>query len=98
MEEHYTTAVKGGGRRMTGRCRPCALEWQRGANDRQAAKRRGSDYVKPVIKDHIHPVVDGHRVCLTCEENKPVSAFYEDRSVSSGYQTVCKDCKRAARG
>jgi hypothetical protein len=97
MEQAYQVSVGDGKYRRTGRCIECTKKKQKIANDKMAAKRRGPDYVKPVIKDHIHPVVDGQRVCLECEENKPVSSFYEDRSVFSGYQTVCKDCKRAAR-
>lgn len=97
MSEAHRVKTKEGPLRRTGWCVECAKKKQKVANDKQAAKRRGLDYVKPVIKDHIHPVVDGHRVCLTCEENKPVSEYYSDKSVSSGYQTVCKDCKRTAR-
>jgi hypothetical protein len=88
---------KGEKRRRTGWCEPCAKKKERARIAKFRDSHRSPDYVKPVIKDHIHPVVDGQRVCLECEENKPVASFYEDRSVSSGYQTVCKDCKREAR-
>jgi hypothetical protein len=88
---------KGEKRRRTGWCVPCAQQRERDKVAAIRAKQRGPDYVPRVPKDHIHPVVDGHRVCLTCEENKPVSEYYTDKTVASGYQTACKDCKREAR-
>lgn len=97
MGENYTTAVKGGGRRLTGRCRPCALAIQREANDAQAAKRRGPDYVLPIIKDQAFPVIDGQRQCALCGEWKPVENFYVDSTVASGIACTCKICYQDRR-
>jgi hypothetical protein len=97
MEEAHTVAKKGGGRRLTGRCRPCALALQRAANNKQAAKWRGPDYVLPAIKDQESFVVDGVRQCLSCDEAKPLSSFYEDHTVASGYQAVCRACRGRER-
>jgi len=88
---------RGEGRRLTGRCLPCARALQRKANAKQAEKWRGPDYVLPSIKDQENPVVDGVRVCLTCGESKPVLSFYEDQTVESGYQVVCRVCRKIER-
>lgn len=99
MAEAHRMKTKDGSRR-TGRCVPCALAKQREANDRQATKRRGADYVPPGIKDRLSPVVDGERRCLVCNEVKSLAEFYVEPSVSSGYQSQCIKCalirKRAA--
>lgn len=93
----HRAKVKGGGSRRTGRCVPCALGKQREANDRQAAKRRGPDYVLPVIKDQAFPVVDGKRQCAFCGEVKPVDEFFVDDSVASGFYVICKPCHQDRR-
>lgn len=97
MEEAHRVKVKGGGTRRTGRCIPCAKAKQREANDRQAAKRRGEDYVLPVPKDQLFPVVDGKRQCALCGEVKLVEDFFADPTVSSGLLTVCKSCHQDRR-
>lgn len=96
MEENYRIRVKNG-YRLAGRCRPCHLANQREANDRQAAKTRGPDYVLPVSKESLSPVTDGHRKCLDCDLIKLLSEFYVDKTVSSGYQSSCKACRSSAR-
>lgn len=97
MEEAHRVKTKGGGARRTGRCVPCAQQKQREANDRQAAKRRGPDYVLLVPKDVLFPVVDGQRTCSVCSETKALEEFYVDRSVTSGFQNACKVCRSGER-
>ena len=93
MEEAHRVKVKGGGTRRTGRCVPCARAKQREANDRQAAKRRGPDYVLPVIKDQAFPVLpDGTRQCALCGEVKSLENFYKNSTVKSGYDSSCVPC------
>jgi hypothetical protein len=96
MKENYRIKVKNG-YRLAGRCRSCHLAKQREANDRQAAKTRGSTYVLPVSKQSLSPVIDDHRVCLSCNLLKSLLEFYADDTVSSGYQSSCKECRRYER-
>jgi len=37
------------------------------------------------------------KVCGTCKEEKPLSAFYKNRSVKDGLEASCKSCRRKAR-
>lgn len=36
------------------------------------------------------PVVDGHKTCSRCRENKPVSDFYS--RIRGGYSAACRAC------
>ena len=38
-------------------------------------------------------IVDGHKPCSKCKENKPVKCFSPDPSTSSGLRSQCKECR-----
>jgi recombination endonuclease VII len=80
-----------------GRCCPCGREIARIRTARNRAKNRDVDYVLPEIKDQSFPVVDGKRECSECGVIKEVSAFYREKTVSSGRQNVCIVCRRFSR-
>jgi Recombination endonuclease VII len=80
-----------------GRCGPCGRDLARVRTARNRAKNRDVDYVLPEIKDQSFPVVDGKRECSGCGLVKDVILFYKEKTVSSGYQNVCMDCRRAGR-
>lgn len=43
---------------------------------------------------------DTHRICGTCQESKPLEAFYKDGKDGNGnvrYRRDCKDCYKVTR-
>lgn len=90
-EEHFLGKVP------QGRCIPCGRELASERTARHRSKQRGPDYVLPGLKSQTFPVVDGSRECSLCGELKFVGFFHKDRTVSSGYMTVCKSCRAVQR-
>lgn len=40
-----------------------------------------------------HRVIDGKKICTTCNQNKPVKLFNKDNRLSAGYTAQCKSCR-----
>jgi hypothetical protein len=40
-------------------------------------------------------IIDGMKVCSKCKENKPVSAYHNDRLNKRGINNFCKECVNA---
>lgn len=36
----------------------------------------------------------GYQICGKCKTEQPLDNYYHDKSKSSGYMTVCKECRR----
>jgi hypothetical protein len=34
------------------------------------------------------------KICLDCKDNKPLSEYYKDKNVKSGYMSKCKQCRK----
>lgn len=43
------------------------------------------------------PVIDGHRICTKCLENKPVNQYGRAIHRNDGYEPTCRACKSARR-
>ena len=33
------------------------------------------------------------KVCKKCKQNKPLTEYHKDKSISDGYRNVCKSCR-----
>lgn len=38
------------------------------------------------------PIVDGQKICSSCKTIKPISEFYKDTHMTTGYKSMCKPC------
>jgi len=73
--------------RYSAYCKWCT----RNANNesyRKTSDRQGRPKVPATM-----PVIDGHKRCIECYENKPISEFYRH---GNGYRPACKACKSDA--
>lgn len=86
------------GGKLQGRCLTCGPAKRNADHARRMAELRGPDYVLPVSKDAQYPIAGDARECSECGESQLLVEFYKDTSVTSGYQNVCKSCRKSQRG
>lgn len=85
------------GSKLQGRCLQCGPAKRNADHASRMARLRGPDYVLPVPKDDLFPVVDGYRECSDCGKKQSIDSFYKDNTVNSGFQNVCKTCRKLQR-
>lgn len=45
--------------------------------------------------DGHEPIVNGHKICSKCKENKPIEDFHTNKNRVSGFTSSCKSCYKA---
>jgi hypothetical protein len=49
------------------------------------------------IRPAVVEIVDGRKDCTYCGVNKPLSDYTKSSKTTSGYNTICKECRNARR-